>query len=390
MYRDESWWRVSRFGGAPYKQAVSAPESIHEPRVLLLNLLAALPDEAAAGAVLVAFCQSADRDAWQAFVEVAANHSVLGILGPVLQRVDIPASVAEYLQRRTVIESMWHAQVRHALADAVMVLGRVSIPVCALKGPVLATRLYDTPSVRPSIDIDLLIRPDDLFRAITCLTDADYRVDDDEVTCEYLLRYGHHLSFSRQGQPGLEVHFHAYAGFGTVIPSGALMDRARVYEFDGTTVLVPRAEDELIYLAVHAAGHSFIRLLWLYDLKQLIARVPAIDWQAIITRARALQVIGPTTAALELLHTWLGVDIPESVLRAGAGFRPRVAKLLLEYVSAPSRPSIADNLGGLIYTALLCDRMTTGMQLVSHHVRRALKRRAYHVAPRALPRSWAG
>jgi hypothetical protein len=66
-----------------------------------------------------------------------------------------------------------------------------------------------------------------------------------------------------------------------------------------------------------------------------------------------------------------------------------VAKLLLDYVSTPSRPSITDNLGGLIYTALLCDRATTGMRLVSHHVLRALKRRAHRAVPQALPPSWA-
>ncbi|MDR1989798.1 MAG: nucleotidyltransferase family protein, partial [Acidobacteriaceae bacterium] len=300
-----------------------APEQIHTPRALLLHLLALLPDDAAASVALSAFYRSTDVDAWQAFVELAAIHGVLGILEPVLRRVDVPAATAVHLQRRAVVESMWHAQVRQALADAVTALTGAFIPVCALKGPALAARLYDTPAVRPSIDVDLLIRPGDLSRAIACLTSAGYHAEDDAVTREYLLRHSHHLSFSRAHQPGLEIHFHAYAGFGTVMPSGALMDRARPFEFDGASVLVPGAEDELVYLAVHAAGHSFIRLLWLYDLKQLIARAPALDWHAVVERARALQVSGPTTAALDLLRHWLNVDVPDVVLRAGPRVRPR-------------------------------------------------------------------
>ena len=32
------------------------------------------------------------------------------------------------------------------------------------------------------------------------------------------------------------------------------------------------AEDEFVYLAVHAAAHGFVRLMWLYDLKLLCAK----------------------------------------------------------------------------------------------------------------------
>jgi hypothetical protein len=298
--------------------------------------------------------------------------------------------VASHLERRRVIESLWHAQVRASLTDAIRTLAAGHIPVCALKGPALGARLYDDPSVRPSMDVDLLIRRDDLPRAVELLSAAGYRGDDDGVARAYLIRHSHHLSFSRPNQPGLELHFHAYAGFGAVLSSGALMDRAHAFELDGVPLLVPSAEDELVYLAVHAAGHSFIRLLWLYDLKQLLARNPALDWNAVAERARTWRVAGPVGEAIDLLATWLHVHVPAVPRLASPGVRRRAARLLLGHVSTPAERSASDNLGGLVYTALLCDRPGSSLWLVSHHIGRALKRRVHSAAPRTLPASWSG
>jgi hypothetical protein len=359
-------------------------------RPLLLDLLAALPDRQAAAARLERFAATAGADVWPALVEYAAAHGILGVLAPVLQQVALPDAVASHLERRRVIESLWHAQVRGAQADAIRTLAAGHIPVCALKGPALAARLYDDPSVRPSLDVDLLIRHDDLARAVEALLAAGYHAADDDVVRAYLIRHSHHLSFSRPNQPGLELHFHAYAGFGAVLSSGALMDRAQPFELDGVKPLVPSAEDELVYLAVHAAGHSFIRLLWLHDLKQLIARNPGLAWNAVAERARAWHVAAPVGEAVALLRTWLHVDVPDVARLTSPSIRRRAARLLLDRVSAPAERSASDNLGGLVYTALLCDRPASTLWLVSHHIGRALKRRAHSAAPRALPASWSG
>ncbi len=153
---------------------------------------------------------------------------------------------------------------------------------------------------------------------------------------------------------------------------------------------MPSAEDELIYLTAHAAGHSFIRLVWLYDVKLLVRRHAELDWERVADRAAALGVRTPVAYTLRLLSDWLGValdGLPASL--RPRGWRPRLADRLLAAVSTPQPPSIRDNLGGLIFTSLLCDRPSSGAWLIQHHLLRTMRRRLKRLAPAYLPARWS-
>jgi hypothetical protein len=154
---------------------------------------------------------------------------------------------------------------------------------------------------------------------------------------------------------------------------------------------VPSPEDEFIYLAVHAAGHSFIRLVWLYDLKLLIRKHPALDWDQVFTRSEALGVLSAVAFTVRLLRAWLEVE-PDSLppLFGRRGGRSRIADRLLPEVSRPQPRSLRDNLGGLLFTSMLCDTPTASLWLVQHHLGRMARRRMYRALPLIIPESWSG
>lgn len=348
--------------------------------------LSSLPDDVSAAAVAL---QGFDGETWQAFLDYAGSHGVLAVLEPALDRCDLPDEARNDLRRRLLVHRVWAEHVRDALVSLLELFGTAHVETCALKGPVLAERLYPQVFDRPSIDLDVLVRPGDLGRVREVLAGAGY-AGDTALVATYLTAHSHHLHFTQAGRPALELHFHAYRGFGTTMPAAALFDRARAYQFAGRVeTRVPAPEDEIIYLAAHAAGHSFVRLLWLYDLKQLVSS-SAVDWSAVAQRSEALGLATPVRYAVRLLRQWLGVGGPADE----ATSEPRLARAwladrLLASVAAPSVPSATDNLGGLIFTALLCDRLGASWDLVSHHARRAARHRAYRIAPRAVPASWS-
>jgi len=350
----------------------------------LRSCLASLPDDVAAAAGQLASIPAAE---WSEFVDYAASHGVLGILAPALSRCELPPSVQEDVERRLLVQSMWAQHVVESLLTILDLFAAEGIPVCALKGPVFAQRFYARVSDRPSIDIDLLVHPAHLKTARAALIGTGYEGDSD-LRMAYLTAHAHHLHFTRPGIPELELHFQAYHGFGTVMPASAIMDRASPVDFAGRPTLVAAREDELIYLAAHAAGHSFIRLLWLFDLKMLI-REGGMDWRAVTARSAEWSVASAVAYALRLLDRWLGVrNIPAEALRPH-GRRARVADRLLDVVAAPSTPSSLDNLGGLVFTAMLCDRVAGTFGLAGHHLLRTTKHRVHRLAPRLVPESWS-
>jgi hypothetical protein len=63
---------------------------------------------------------------------------------------------------------------------------------------------------------------------------------------------------------------------------------------------------------------------------------------------------------------------------------------MLPYASRVSSRAPIDNLKGLLFTAMLCDRPQSTLWLLQHHILRSVRRRAQRTAPRMLPESWSG
>jgi len=355
-------------------------------RAAILAVLRALPADESQAERAVSSLPSTQED-WQRFVDQATAHGVLGVMGPLLDRTPLPPDIRTEVERRLAVQSAWQLHAAASLERAVDALTNAGVRACALKGPALAERLYLHPEERPSMDIDLLIMPADLPKASAALQAAGYAADD-PANAAYLLEHGHHLHFVQHGQPDIELHFHAYAGFGVILAASALFERAREHRLRGRgTVLVPVAEDEFLYLSAHAAGHSFVRLLWLYDLKLLLRR-DALDWAAVFDRAEAAGLATAVAYTLRLLRDWLQVQVPQPNEREH--LRVRVADRLLAEVSRPSTPGPRDNLGGLLFTSMLCDRVSASGWLLQHHLLRTTRRRLQRLAPHLLPERWAG
>src|SRR5213593_4495142 len=88
-------------------------------RRLLLAALAALPDERGALTTLVASNESIDPDDWRRFIEAAGANGVLGILTPLLRRLSLAEDVRGSLERRAIVQSMWHERLMVSLRDVV-------------------------------------------------------------------------------------------------------------------------------------------------------------------------------------------------------------------------------------------------------------------------------
>jgi hypothetical protein len=361
-------------------------------RPVLLSLLKTIPDQPDEFSDLVARLASRnDAELWQGLIACASHHGVLAVVDRQLTtHAMVPQDVRDTTERRLVIDRLWQDHLVESLEAAVGALAGCGIETCAMKGPVLAARLYPSTATRHCLDIDLLVKPGDFRGAVDALKNAGFTTSSG-VSAAYLQEHSHHLAFSRPHTAPIELHFRAYAGFGVVLPASVLLDRATPFQLTPTlSVLAPSPEDEFIYLATHATGHSFIRLVWLYDLKLLVLRYPSLDWEQIGVRCKALGVSTPVAYAARLLNEWLGVSAgPLNRRSPRLGLRTGIADFLLAEVSRPQPPSVRDNLGGLVFTALLCDTWSASAWLLQHHILRGTRRRLKNLAPAYLPEEWS-
>jgi hypothetical protein len=139
------------------------------------------------------------------------------------------------------------------------------LPCVSLKGPLMAERFYALPFLRPSNDIDLLIRENDVSAAARVMTKLGFQLDG-RYPWHLQRRLIHHLNFGATDvSPRVEVHYDLRAGRHK-FESTEFLDRSVSWRSPtGVESSVMSAADEAFYSTVHAANHAFHRLRWLYD-----------------------------------------------------------------------------------------------------------------------------
>jgi hypothetical protein len=179
----------------------------------------------------------------------------------------------------------------------------------------------------------------------------------------------------------IELHFHTFSGFGRVLKAEPFLSRAvEQRSKSGIPALVLAREDDVLYLALHAASHRFVRLGWLFDLKLLIQGTPPIGWADVLARARDLEIRSALALTLTVLKEKLDVAVPDGVVLDPSSVRARIAPLLLSprVVRDPSSP----------ITKLTSFALSTVFSDHPGHALRFAARKLSHVSRREVHR-WA-
>lgn len=204
------------------------------------------------------------------------------------------------------------------------------IPVIPLKGPLLGETLYPDPALRPSSDLDLLIRPETLLPADGLLQGLRYRRLADAHSWSFDVAYDRATVY--EGPVGVHVDLHwgllSDPRYSWNDREGlTVWDRAVRIRVAGEAARGLCPEDLLLYLALHlAVHHGLAGLLWYWDLFLLIDRwAGTLDWQAVIARASRWRVRAALYFALLGLELFFGAAAPASVIRRIRPRGPRAA-----------------------------------------------------------------
>ncbi len=360
-------------------------DSINSERLLEL-MFAAVPDDLPR---FEQICRSV-KD-WDTLIHCALDSSLETFLYYALVKIgwNFPAELKERFERWTLIKDVWLAHSRSALDEILRALYSASIPAVVLKGPVLGERIYPNPSIRSSADLDVLVAPANLARATAVLGEIGYEPAA-EPKARFLRKYHYHIMFNRACPPVLELHFNLSNGFGTVIPAEEFLSRAQTYRTSqGTAAGILSPEDELLYLSIHSAGHRFLRLSWLCDIKLLVRQHPDLNWEVVLARARSLKVLSAFLFTCERLQQTLAVRLPQLDRCGLRRIRLRVAQSLLSITARQPDPSRRSLIGQMAFGAVLCDSPFAAAEFMRRQLLLIVRRRAHRHFPSLTPEEWA-
>ena len=270
---------------------------------------------------------------WEAVLAIAEVEGLAPALGFACDggiSETMPGAVRERLRRRLADSTACHLVQLRELRRLLKGFRAAGVPVIPLKGPVLGEMLYPHPPLRPSSDLDLLIRPEARYAVDDLLQQFGCRRRPDAHSWAFDMAFDRATCYDSPSGVRIDLHWALLSEPRYVwneAQSLEVWDRAILVSVADEDVLGLCPEDLLLYLALHlAVHHSFAGLLWYWDLSLCIGRwATTMDWQAVLARAGRWRVRAAFYFAMLQLGALLGARIPAAAMAEIEPWGPRAA-----------------------------------------------------------------
>jgi hypothetical protein len=291
-------------------------EPIFNSEFDLLLACCSRSDEKIGNAIEQATMQSVN---WDSLAQMAGHH---GVLPQAFQRLTshgsaVPRSAFENLKRLHQINSRKTLWLANELLRIAAEFDKHGIHFLAYKGPTLGQLLYNDVTARQFGDLDLLVHPADVSRAVSLVRELGYH-SELSFTAEEEQAYlsmGYERSFDSDfGRNLLEIKWRILPRFYVIdFNIEKIFLRATSIKIGEREIPTLSPEDLLLVLSVHAAKHGWEKLSWLSDIAALAQSV-SLDWSAIQQQAQKLGVERILAIHLVLANQLLKTPLPKPLV----------------------------------------------------------------------------
>ncbi len=285
---------------------------------------------------------------WDQLLNMAQQHGILPLLYLHFQEIIAevaPQSVWENLRASyhdTVYRNLWRAK---ELRKLMQLLEAHGIEALAFKGPALAVLAYGDLTLRPFLDLDILIRERDLARARQIMLVQRYQHQASQPLTKpqqrLMRRRQHHDIFRRaDGQSMVELHWALFNPRVAILwEFKYLWERRRFATIAGAPIPTLAQEDLLLYLCIHGAEHFWRKLKWICDLAELLRACPQMDWPSVMAGAKELGCERRLWLGLFLARDLLGTPLTQEIEAQMA------SDAAVKTLAAQVRASLGDDAG---------------------------------------------
>jgi Uncharacterised nucleotidyltransferase len=300
-----------------------------EPLFLLLALCARAQGHPTQQAQLRGMAST--QSDWDALPALAEAHGLVPLLVTHLQAAGV--AIPPHIRQQLLGYYMQHAHATRvrdqALAHILGCYQAAEIDVLVLKGAALAHLVYPQPLLRPMRDIDILVRPSDVYRAYALLPEIGFAPP--PGAHHGLGPDHHHLTAIKRVADGFSVSVEVHHALHLNEPGHprryeAFAPSAQPFTMGDMTAWTLGREETLWHIYRHAfsmpIGYEPARLIWVADLISLVeAWIDVLDWERVRSQYRAAERILPL---LHSLTPWSDavldrLKLPVAQLPTGAG-----------------------------------------------------------------------
>ena len=257
---------------------------------------------------------------WPYLLEQLRRHEIGPLLYqhlqtlPQVELAEEAVAALAHIARAALVHNLSLEQTFGKLLDA---FNQAAIPVLPLKGVLLGELLYQDGALRPTGDIDLLVRRADLDRSTELLLALGYQR---LRSLEYDADLYHYLFQSSRGTQTsvlIELHWDFNWEHISRLDVQQVWAAARCTTWRGHSVWRMTHADLFLYVCGHAAKDGLASLKALLDIRLLIERFGhQLDWERLAQTVRDAHICTPVWLSLWYSQTLLGAAVPQAFLRA--------------------------------------------------------------------------
>lgn len=259
---------------------------------------------------------------WPRFLSLATSHHVIPSAYQALKTAAqedgavVPGEFLSYLHREYMAIAAHNLRATDALCRLQRLLAQEGIPLVPIKGPALAILAYGSTSMRQFEDLDVLVRPGDLLRAVGLLEREGYVAREIPLRANRV-RYGASLQDWSMQRPGGGAHLdlkpvlisHTLCGPASV----EYMAKASrpISTGGGPELLAPGPEAMFLAVCLDGANEMWFKLSSIADAARLLAAFPAADWEGLWKEAGPLGHRRSLRVGAALAELLMGGPLPE-------------------------------------------------------------------------------
>ncbi len=289
---------------------------------------------------------------WDLLLEKATWHRLICLVSYHLKTADlstfVPQPVLQKLQRINYLSLARNMLLQDELSHILAAFNKEGIPVIVLKGAALLGSVYQDISLRPMIDLDILVQSEHLDRAEAiafCQGFVYIHSRHSQEIARIKVRHLANLMHVKK-RIALEIHQHIVDPDSPYhFDLGGFWTRAQPVTMSGAGALTLAPEDLLIHLSInflldrHYQSNSALGQLC--DISEIILHYDnALNWNLIEEVAKEYGIAPVLHCVLYTCEQLLGTQVPASVLTQlqPLKFNPSIATLFIRRRVLDTKP----------------------------------------------------
>lgn len=201
-------------------------------------------------------------------------------------------------------------------SQVIQSLSDKGIPSMLLKGGALSILYYKDYAVRPTWDIDLMVRIDEVLEVHELLKKSGWLPVPLNNPVHEHLKYRHAALYRNADGKELDLHWHILRECSSKIADEDFWNHAQKIELHQTPVYVLGAADQLFHVLIHGAQWSTVPTFrWVPDAMVIIDNDGcAVSWNRLIKLAKMHYLLENIRETLSFLKDNFDANIPDDIL----------------------------------------------------------------------------